>query len=160
MGISNRSGILAPPVTYLLDGTQYVAVASGFGGLYSVVGEDDHLKNINHGGAIWVFALGESTANASIQAATLLPPPSNVKTTKKITSASVDKGHDLFNQNCAFCHGRDMSAGDTTFDLKTFPKNDKPRFISAIVKGMGSMPAWGDKLSSEEIDLIYSYVTH
>lgn len=57
-----NSGIIAPPSTYEIDGTQYVAVAAGWGidaermqgRLAQALGWD---PNVPKGGVIWVFAL-------------------------------------------------------------------------------------------------------
>ena len=57
------SGILAPPTTFLVDGKQYVAVVSGWGG--DSAGDQSTLERaypgqyppVPEGGSIWVFAL-------------------------------------------------------------------------------------------------------
>ena len=151
------SGIIAPPVTYRLDGKQYVAIASGLGGVYAAVSGDPYLKNINPGGAIWVFALSESLAARTPEATSLLPPPVN-NVTNQTASAQVSEGRVLYNRNCAHCHGVDMVTAGNNYDLTQFPKNSEQRFISAIVNGKGNMPAWGDTLNNTELKTIYAYV--
>ena len=128
------SGIVAPPVTYWLDGKQYVAIASGLGGVYAAVSGDPYLKNINPGGAIWVFALSESFAAGTPEATSLLPPPIN-DISDQTASAEVSEGRVLYNRNCAHCHGVDMVTAGNNYDLTQFPKNSEQRFISAIVNG-------------------------
>jgi alcohol dehydrogenase (cytochrome c) len=55
------SGIVGGPITYAVDGKQYVAVPSGFGGWvgWATIGEGGapHLKNYPKGGSLHVFAL-------------------------------------------------------------------------------------------------------
>ena len=51
------SGIIAPPVTYEVDGVQYVTVASGLGGVYALFSGDERLAAVPPGGAIYTFAL-------------------------------------------------------------------------------------------------------
>ncbi|MGA2549132.1 MAG: methanol/ethanol family PQQ-dependent dehydrogenase [Burkholderiaceae bacterium] len=51
------SGIEGQPVTWEQDGTQYVAVTSGIGGVYSLFSGDERLATIPAGGSLWVFAL-------------------------------------------------------------------------------------------------------
>ena len=51
------SGIEGQPVTWQQDGVQYVAVASGYGGVYSLFSGDERLANIPAGGSLWVFAV-------------------------------------------------------------------------------------------------------
>jgi alcohol dehydrogenase (cytochrome c) len=51
------SGIEGQPVTWQQDGIQYVAVTSGYGGVYSLFSGDERLANIPAGGSLWVFAV-------------------------------------------------------------------------------------------------------
>jgi alcohol dehydrogenase (cytochrome c) len=51
------SGIEGQPVTWQQDGVQYVAVASGYGGVYSIFSGDERLAKVPPGGSLWVFAL-------------------------------------------------------------------------------------------------------
>jgi alcohol dehydrogenase (cytochrome c) len=51
------SGIEGQPITWEQDGVQYVAVASGYGGVYSLFSGDARLANVPAGGSLWVFAL-------------------------------------------------------------------------------------------------------
>lgn len=53
------SGVVAPPVTWQEDGTQYVAVVSGWGGAVPLWG-GEVAKKVNYleqGGSVWVFKL-------------------------------------------------------------------------------------------------------
>jgi alcohol dehydrogenase (cytochrome c) len=51
------SGIEGQPVTWQQDGVQYVAVTSGYGGVYSLFSGDIRLASVPAGGSLWVFAL-------------------------------------------------------------------------------------------------------
>jgi alcohol dehydrogenase (cytochrome c) len=51
------SGIEGQPVTWQQDGVQYVAVTSGYGGVYSIFSGDERLANVPTGGSLWVFAV-------------------------------------------------------------------------------------------------------
>jgi alcohol dehydrogenase (cytochrome c) len=51
------SGIEGQPITWQQDGVQYVAVASGYGGVYSIFSGDERLANVPTGGSLWVFAV-------------------------------------------------------------------------------------------------------
>jgi alcohol dehydrogenase (cytochrome c) len=50
------SGVNAQPITYTVQGRQYVAIQSGLGGV-NVVRMGDALKNVPRGGSVWAFAL-------------------------------------------------------------------------------------------------------
>ena len=51
------SGVEGQPVTWEQDGVQYVAIASGYGGVYSLFSGDARLASVPAGGSRWVFAL-------------------------------------------------------------------------------------------------------
>ena len=51
------SGIEGQPVTWQQDGVQYVAVTSGYGGVYSLFSGDERLAQVPAGGSLWVFAV-------------------------------------------------------------------------------------------------------
>ncbi len=59
------SGIEGQPVTWQQDGVQYVAVTSGYGGVYSLFSGDERLANVPTGGSLWVFAVKNSRRIAS-----------------------------------------------------------------------------------------------
>jgi len=55
-----NSGMVGAPITYEIDGVQYVATVSGFGGAIPIwTGEikDKFNHNTPQGGVVWVFAL-------------------------------------------------------------------------------------------------------
>jgi mono/diheme cytochrome c family protein len=72
----------------------------------------------------------------------------------------IDEGRKVYDDLCATCHGRDMvSPGLVAFDLRKFPKDDLTRFRSSVLNGKPpAMPAWADKVSNEELMLLWDYV--
>lgn len=56
------SGIVGCPITWEMDGEQYVAVPSGWGGAVPLWGGDvaKKVKHLNQGGSLWVFKLPKS----------------------------------------------------------------------------------------------------
>lgn len=69
------------------------------------------------------------------------------------------QGKALYRQLCSNCHGVNMvNAGTSSFDLRTFPQDDKTRFVNSVMHGKNAMPAWGDLVKPEEIEAIWAYV--
>jgi alcohol dehydrogenase (cytochrome c) len=58
------SGINAPPITYAVDGQQYVAVLAGSGGAWPIyfIGSTPWLKTVPNGAKLYVFKLEQKTA--------------------------------------------------------------------------------------------------
>lgn len=53
-----NGGITAPPITYSIDGTQYLAVEVGVGGLWPrIAAKEAYMKDVQPDSAVYVFAL-------------------------------------------------------------------------------------------------------
>lgn len=77
-----------------------------------------------------------------------------------VDAAQVQRGKQLYAEHCSHCHGFNMvSAGNVTFDLRTFPHDQRERFFEDVTNGKDRlMPPWGDVLTQDEIGDIWSYV--
>jgi mono/diheme cytochrome c family protein len=67
-------------------------------------------------------------------------------------------GSDTYARHCSACHGARMKNPEGAFDLPTFPKGEKDRFIRSVAKGKNSMPPWEGLLKPEEIEALWAYV--
>jgi mono/diheme cytochrome c family protein len=72
--------------------------------------------------------------------------------------AEVTRGAQLYAKNCSTCHGARMVGPEWAIDLKTFPKDERARFIDSVTNGKGGMPPWGDVLKPDEIASLWAYV--
>ncbi len=73
----------------------------------------------------------------------------------------IARGKQLYHTlTCVRCHGSDMVQNSSAaFDLRTFPHDDKARFVNSVTKGKNNrMPPWGDVLKPEEIEQLWAYV--
>jgi len=68
------------------------------------------------------------------------------------------QGKQVYNRNCARCHGYELVNPGTTFDLRFFPPDDKGRFLNSVKTGKNAMPAWGDVFSDPEIETLWAYI--
>lgn len=69
-------------------------------------------------------------------------------------------GQRMYKDYCQRCHGLNMvSPGGAFFDLRTFPTDQKSRFVNSVVHGKRAMPAWGGVLKQDEIDSLWAYVS-
>lgn len=70
-------------------------------------------------------------------------------------------GRDVYGSNCANCHGAEGEGGrgNRINDGRLLEKYaDIDDQVEVIVNGKGNgMPAWGDRLSAEEIDAVVAY---
>ena len=74
------------------------------------------------------------------------------------SSAQVRLGAEIFERNCAPCHGARMQDPESAFDLRKFPPNQHDRFVNSVMRGKNQMPPWGDMLKTEDIEALWAYV--
>lgn len=72
---------------------------------------------------------------------------------------SAAKGRSLYMSYCARCHGVNMVNTGVSFDLRTFPKDQKDRFERSVTQGVRAMPAWGSTLKPQELESLWLYVS-
>ncbi len=106
----------AAPITYALDGEQYVAIAVGISGGFASEGgpvaHDWHLPSISR---VLVYKLGGT--------AEIPPPPEVDREIPKPApvTASVEvvqRGEVVYQRHCAYCHGDGFRTGGPTPDLR------------------------------------------
>lgn len=141
------AGVNAPPVTYEIDGVQYI----------SVLAAGNTLAGSKHGDKLYTFALnGEGKENTSSKGSDKEIKEDEIDET---ASAETDKGIALFESNCLACHGNLGTGGHNGPDLQTSKiTSDKNSVIDRIKNGGSSMPAFEGTLSDEQIDAIAEYV--
>ena len=99
-----HSGIMAAPISYQVDGKQYVAIMVGSGGSWGMIGGDANIKgnNLPNISRLLVFGLG-GTARLPPPPPrperTLSPPPSTA------SAATIGAGAAAFGAYCGNCHG-------------------------------------------------------
>jgi mono/diheme cytochrome c family protein len=70
----------------------------------------------------------------------------------------IKQGATIYSQNCAPCHGPRLADPQGAFDLRTFPPDQKSRFLNSVANGKNSMPPWGGLFSPDEIEALWAYV--
>src|SRR5580692_10308438 len=73
-------------------------------------------------------------------------------------AAKIEAGENVFNTNCAVCHGDQLVSTGQTFDLRRLKDGDRARFDNSVRNGKNQMPPWKGKLSDEEIDQLWHYI--
>ena len=69
-------------------------------------------------------------------------------------------GKTSYRKRCARCHGVNMvNPGVGVFNLRTFPSDDKTRFVDSVNNGKNAMPAWKTVLGPADIDALWFYIS-
>lgn len=85
----------------------------------------------------------------------------------RIANGATGTAAELYVKNCASCHGRDGRAKTLKGKLKHArdltdsdwqERVSDERLFNSIINGKGKMPAFGKKVSEQEIDSLVTYV--
>jgi mono/diheme cytochrome c family protein len=99
-------------------------------------------------GAAFLFGLALACASAAAQdSGGKSFPPEQIK-----------KGADLYERNCATCHGARLANPEWAADLSNFPRGDHARFVDTVTHGVRNMPSWGDVLKPDDIEALWAYI--
>jgi quinohemoprotein ethanol dehydrogenase len=116
-----QTGVIAAPMTYEIDGEQYVAVLAGNGGGYGLnngllsVLKTGAVRNISRMLAFKLDGAAALPPTSPAPAATLAPPP------LAASAAAVAAGFRLYTDNCQVCHGAIAVSGGLVPDLRYSP---------------------------------------
>ena len=83
---------------------------------------------------------------------------SSVTTVSAQEKAKIEAGENVFNTNCAVCHGDQLVSTGQTFDLRRLKDSERARFDNSVRNGKNQMPPWKGVLTDEEIDQVWHYI--
>ena len=156
-----QSGIVAAPMTYSIDGEQYVAVLVGWGSLYDLVtgvlaDKSGPIRNISR---LMVFKLGAKGVlpPAPPMAKRVLDPPPVTGTPAQLASGAAN-----YARYCSACHGDAAVAGALNPDLRhSGALNSADAVKSIAIDGAlkhNGMVSFSSALKPEDIEAIRQYV--
>jgi PQQ-dependent dehydrogenase (methanol/ethanol family) len=154
-----QTGAWAPPITYALDGEQYVAFAVGFGGGFAAeAGPVAHSWGIRNKSRVLVYKLGGTHELPPLPEDTReMPKPASVTA----DAAVVARGQVVYQRHCAYCHGDGLRTGWVNPDLRWSSQavHDIWQDIvrGGVLQGLG-MVSFADYVSEEDAEAIRQYV--
>jgi mono/diheme cytochrome c family protein len=103
------------------------------------------------GGALLVGA-------APTPAQTPAPAPAEAASLAVDTAALAAEGRRRYTGLCARCHGLNLVTVGIGFDLRTFPADDKARFVRSVTQGVRAMPSFANVVQPAELEAIWAYI--
>jgi quinohemoprotein ethanol dehydrogenase len=162
--IDLKTGILAPAMSYMLDGQQYIALLAGWGGAGGLTAFKDPATALSkyqtNQGRLFVFKLGGAK-----QVAALSPegvPPSEPPP-ETANAATIDKGFNLYHRTCLVCHGFFAQSEGEVPDLRLVTPDVWDQYDNIVLNGAladGGMASFKDILTKADVDTIRAYVLH
>jgi quinohemoprotein ethanol dehydrogenase len=151
------SSIMAAPMTYRVNGIQYISVMAGYGGglLFLPFPETSAAYKYGNAGRIITFRLDGGPAPkppiVSDQSNDPAPP-------REGSASEIAQGEVLYNRYCSRCHafGRGLVP-----DLRRLPRAIHNIFYDVVLQGAdeaNGMPRWDDVLTRKDVEAIHAYL--
>ena len=155
------TGVMAAPISYLVDGVQYVTVMAGWGGAFPLAyGEAAARAEVTSVGRVLTYKIGGTAAlppSEPLDTSPVPPPPIPLAASRK----EIHAGALLYHEWCAVCHGLKGVAGGVVPDLRRATGETHATFADIVVGGVREpkgMPSFADVLTREDARLIQAYV--
>ncbi len=152
------TGVIASPVSYEIDGLQYVSVMAGWGGAYAVIG--GYGANVSVvPGRLLTFALNGKRPLPQIVAAKM---PSLAPVASDASPEIIASGAKLYAQWCAVCHGlAALGGGGVLPDLRLSQPAIYEQYPQIVLEGKLAdigMPSFKQWLGREDVEAIRAYL--
>jgi PQQ-dependent dehydrogenase (methanol/ethanol family) len=128
-----QTGVVAAPMTYAIDGKQYVAVVVGWGGAIALVtGRVAAMADSVNRSRLLVFSLdGKEQLPEPADAPRELAPPELTA-----DAATIERGKELFAPICSGCHGDGAVGGGVVPDLRYLSPQTHAEFDAIVLGGL------------------------
>jgi quinohemoprotein ethanol dehydrogenase len=154
------TGVIAAPVTYTVDGQQYVSVMAGWGGAFALAaGDAAAAAGVRNAGRLLTFRLG---GTASLPAPPA--PPSGAAAARADLpklEGEAKRGEGLYAENCAVCHGVGAVSGGVLPDLRELSPEVSRNFEAIVLGGAKAkegMPSFAKRLTAADLEAIEAYL--
>jgi PQQ-dependent dehydrogenase (methanol/ethanol family) len=155
-----QTGVMAGPVTYEVNGEQYVAVLAGWGGVFPLAAGEvsfasGRARNVSR---MLVFNLG---GNASLPPLQPVELPRLTELPNPARPTTIHKGERLFQTYCAGCHGDVAVSGGVLPDLRYSSALTSDAWFEVVLGGLlqsQGMVSFSKELSRDDVTGIRSYV--
>ena len=158
-----QTGMIAPPITYEIDGEQYVAILAGDGGAGNSVGDnfgaDKEIAAVLYGneGRLLSFKIGGKSKLPVLERKNKIIPEQPI-----INASSEDilMGEKLYSNYCGACHGAGVR-GKTIVDLRYLSKDKHKNFNAIVLEGLleeNGMANFSNLINQKETDQIHSFI--
>jgi alcohol dehydrogenase (cytochrome c)/quinohemoprotein ethanol dehydrogenase len=154
-----QTGVVAPPVTYSIDGEQYIAVVAGWGGVSAntmgvALNPEGTKRNVSR---ILSFKLG-----GDARLAPLPDLPAIAVLDDFGLEGQIDSGGRLYTRYCGICHGAFAIGGGALPDLRRSAfTSSAETFQDIVLEGTlldRGMASFAEVLSSEDTEAIRAYL--
>jgi quinohemoprotein ethanol dehydrogenase len=149
------TGAVAGPITYSVDGEQYIAVSAGWAGSLVIIGGG--LSAIHDTPTrMLVFKLDGGTPLPIPEPRVIPAPP-----TQTAAAETIKQGESAYNKTCRICHGGNLISSGMTPDLRFMSIATHQEFESIVLGGARAnrgMASFADAVSVDDVEAIHAYI--
>ncbi len=151
-----RTGVMASPVTYSIDGEQYVTVLAGWGGAFGLIAGLEQQAGPPPS-RVLTFKLGAKAELPPNPKKEIHEPPARLTDDADV----LEHGRVLYHTYCAACHGTDVISNGAVPDLRHLPKAFHDSFNLIVLEGAMrklGMVGFKEVLSEDDAYAIHAYI--
>ena len=149
---------VAGPISYTVDGEQYIAVNAGWGGGMAMMELAASKRVQRSNSRLLAFKLGGTATLPPLAALGSIPAPPPVP---EVTEQIITTGAELYGQHCASCHGMGARGGGVIKDLRHMETGTHATFNAIVLQGARvslGMGDFSDVLSETDADAVHAYL--
>lgn len=156
---ATQTGIIAPPMTYSIDGEQYVTLSAGWGGAFALAGGPPAgLAGVKNLSRLLTFKLNGKASLPELpeEPFKLAKPPE-----LDADEATIAKGWEAFAIHCSVCHGNAVVGGGVIPDLRHSDAETHKIWDAIVLGGIyrdRGMVSFANSISPDESAAIQAYV--
>ena len=159
---ATQTGVVAAPMSYAIDGEQYVAIMVGTGSSWAMIGGDSNMKGfvLPNVSRLLVYKLGGKSQLPAAPA--MLRPPMNPPPATA-PAATVGRGASVYDTWCSSCHGAGAIGIGIVPDLRRTPLLASAEAWEQVVIGGERKPrgmaSFASVMSPEDAQAVRAFVT-
>ena len=153
-----QTGVIAPPISFEIDGEQYVTVVAGWGGAFALTAAAAEGYNLKPRGRILTYKLeGKVELPPVVDIAAVLPEPPPIDATDE----EITHGKFMYHKYCGVCHGPGVRSGGVLPDLRYMASGKHIVFEDIVLGGIlqdRGMVSFASSLTKEDSRAVHQYV--
>jgi mono/diheme cytochrome c family protein len=155
-----QTGVLAGPISYEVNGEQFIAVAAGWGGVYALAPGELGLMSgrLGNKSRMLAFKLGGNAKlpPATVPAPLVFNPPEATDDVETVT-----RGKFLYHRHCVTCHGDAAVSAGLLPDLRASPAINDELWNAIVIEGVlvdRGMVSFAPELGQNDVEAIRAYI--
>ena len=161
--VDGQYPVMSGPISYEIDGEQYIAVTAGWGTGLPLTGGGNAIPNIGSPemGRVLVYKIG---GKAELEAYAPYEMEKVAATEDFGSAAVIEHGRVLYERNCLVCHGGLVVSSGVVSDLRwSKAPATKDGFADIVLKGLyasAGMASFANTLNADDAEAVRAYIVN